>query len=62
MTMKYAACTGKLNAMCKFLVDDLETALELLDADEYTKGRLQISVRHGRETLAEVAKLLDNEQ
>ena len=62
--LKYAQYTGALTAMTRFLVDDLERAISMLDEDEhkYRIDRFQMTVDHAKQVLIDVKEKRDFSQ
>jgi|GEM_PF-6048608 len=57
--MKYPECTGMLQAMTRILLEDVERARKTLPDDSYLAGRFDVDIKHARQTLKDVEKLLE---
>ncbi len=60
--MRYPRATGSLTAMCRFLIEDLQKATEIIEplladgVNDYMTRRFKSTIKHGKEVLARVAK------
>ena len=53
---RYVRATGALSAMVRFLVDDLEEAVAMLDSDDWRIGNFEITIKHAKRCMTEAAE------
>lgn len=54
---KYIHATGSLSAMVRFLVDDLEDAVDMLGNEEHWKiGNFKITIKHAKQVMADAVE------
>lgn len=66
--MRYPRATGSLTAMCRFLIEDLQKATEIIEplladgVNDYMTRQFKSTIKHGKEVLARVADSMEDEE